>query len=124
MAAQRAGLIFLIFRVEELDAEAGVHVLLVAGVCVEIVGGAAVELIALAEFATNEKTESDGTETGGDPADSFDESGLLILFFVALFVSFEAGEWERGSSGDLLGCGVFSPRFGTEDHALNDSAGS
>jgi hypothetical protein len=95
---------------------------------VEIVGGAAVELVALAEFAAYEKTKSNGTESGGDPANRFDESGLLILFFVKLFVAsfimFEAREWERGSGGDFLGCSVFGPRLGTEDHVLNDSAGS
>src|SRR5271170_3454324 len=115
-----AGLVFLIFGVSRLDAEADVHVLLVAGVRVEVVGGAAVELVPLAELAVQEKTKSNGSKTSGDPANGLDQGGLLVLIFVA----FEAGKWERGSGGDFLGSGVFGPRFGTEHHALNDSAGS
>jgi len=47
-----------------LDAQAYVQILLVAGVGVEVVGGAAVELVALAEFATDEEADRDGSEAG------------------------------------------------------------
>jgi hypothetical protein len=63
---------------EELDAEAEVYILLVSGVGVEVVRGAAVELVTLAKFASEKEAESDRTEAGGDPADGFEDGGVLF----------------------------------------------
>ena len=96
----------------ELDAQAEVYVLLVAGVGVEVVGSAAVELVALAELASDEEAESHGAEAGGDPADGLDEGG----FFRLLVVFGLAGKGEDAGRGGVLGYGVVSRRCGTKLH--------
>src|SRR5271154_5208512 len=101
----------------ELDAETEVYVLFIAGVGIEVVGGPAVELVTLAEFASDEKAESDRSEAGRDPAYGLNKGRLLFVVGVLPFAG------ERNSARDRSG-GVVVAFCGAKPHAMNDSSRS
>jgi hypothetical protein len=84
---------------------------------VGVVGGAAIELVALAQFASDEETDGYGAETGGDPADGFDEGRIFLLCVIVLLLR----EGKRAADGFVFG---FVAEFGAEDHDLDDSSGA
>jgi hypothetical protein len=97
----------------ELDTEAEVYALFIAGMGVKVVGGAVVEFVPEAKFAANEEAQSNGAEAGGDPAEGFKEGGFPLIL-KGVF---------GGRGRDILK--IFAQAAGarTELHNVDDSAG-
>jgi hypothetical protein len=97
----------------ELNTDAEVYALFIAGMGVKVVGGAVVELIAKAKFAAYEEAQSHGAETGRDPPDGFKKRRFPLI----------REEVFSGRDGEVLE--IFAQATGArrELHNVDDSAG-